>query len=150
MSFSLGLQNPQTPPQGHSSRILKDDLIEVYRGWPGGDCESGRGRALIQPEGFTGLSDLKDLIFFRFHCLSLRSQVICHRNMRNSMFLCILASLITLSGAYLVDPPTTAPNDTISDCSNWVVVSSTDTCSALASTNGITLAQFDTYVGSNS
>jgi len=55
--------------------------------------------------------------------------------------------LVTLSWAqYTVDPPTTAPNNTILDCTNWVVVTSSDTCTALAVNNGITLAQFDTYV----
>lgn len=56
------------------------------------------------------------------------------------------AYLLIVSTAYLVDPPTTAPSNTITDCSNWVVVATGDTCAGLASDNGITLAQFDTYV----
>ena len=38
-----------------------------------------------------------------------------------------------------VDPPTTAPNNTIQDCTNWDVASSSDTCQTLSSNNGITL-----------
>lgn len=57
----------------------------------------------------------------------------------------ILATLFVVSSAYLVDPPTTAPSDTITDCSNWAIVTSADTCQSLAAANFITLAQFDTY-----
>lgn len=56
-----------------------------------------------------------------------------------------LVSLLGLSSAYTVDPPTTAPSDTIKDCTAWVVVAATDTCAALASDNSITLAQFNQY-----
>jgi hypothetical protein len=59
----------------------------------------------------------------------------------------ILTAAILYVGAvtaYLVDPPTTAKNDTISDCTNWDVVASTDTCQSIADNAGITLAQFDT------
>jgi hypothetical protein len=123
--------------------------------------------------------------------------------MKSSLF-ALLSLFITLSYAYTVDPPTTAPGDTIQDCkaysyikmllsskeleslgavsragrrtkgvvssrdssqalssynnfyqitvlircegTNWVVVSATDTCQAISDSNGITLAQFDTYV----
>jgi len=47
---------------------------------------------------------------------------------------------------YAVDPPTTAPSDTIQDCTNWAVASSTDTCQTIANSNFITLAQLNTYV----
>lgn len=57
----------------------------------------------------------------------------------------ILAALLTVSSAYLVDPPTTAPSNTIADCSNWAIVTSADTCQSLADANFITLAQFNTY-----
>lgn len=59
--------------------------------------------------------------------------------------LSVLATFLVVSSAYTVDPPTTAPSNTITDCTNWAVVASGDTCAALASTNGITLAQFNTY-----
>jgi hypothetical protein len=123
--------------------------------------------------------------------------------MKSSLF-ALVSLFITLSYAYTVDPPTTAPSDTIQDCkaysyikmllyskeleslgavsragrktkgfvssrdssqalssynnfyqitvlircegTNWVVVSATDTCQAISDSNGITLAQFDTYV----
>ena len=59
----------------------------------------------------------------------------------------LLASLSGLAKAYLIDPPTTAASDTVQDCSNWVVVTATDKCQDLADGNGITLTQFQTYVG---
>ncbi|KAH8812335.1 hypothetical protein F5884DRAFT_843633 [Xylogone sp. PMI_703] len=65
--------------------------------------------------------------------------------MRSSFIFWTIVSYIGLTRAYLVDPPTTASNDTITDCSNWVVVASTDSCQGIADDNFITLAQFDTY-----
>lgn len=65
--------------------------------------------------------------------------------MKFSSFAVVSLQLIS-TYAYTVDPPTSAPSDTIQDCTNWVVVSSTDTCQAISDDNGITLAQFDTYV----
>ena len=62
----------------------------------------------------------------------------------------LVAVLGGLANAYLVDPPTTAASDTIQDCSNWVVVSASDKCQALSDNNGITLAQFQTYVSEES
>ncbi|ORY01575.1 hypothetical protein BCR34DRAFT_521866 [Clohesyomyces aquaticus] len=56
-----------------------------------------------------------------------------------------LASLVGFATAYLVDPPSTAAKDTIEDCSNWQVVSASDTCQAIADNNGLSLAQFQTY-----
>lgn len=61
-------------------------------------------------------------------------------------YLVTLGFLVAGCIGYLVDPPTTAPSNTISDCSNWVVVATGDKCADLASSNSITLAQFDTYV----
>lgn len=60
-----------------------------------------------------------------------------------------LTSILGLVGAYLVDPPTTAAQDTIQDCSNWQVVTAADKCQAIADNNGITLAQLQTYVSIN-
>lgn len=64
--------------------------------------------------------------------------------------LCLVATLGGLAHAYLIDPPTTAASDTVQDCSNWVVVSSSDKCLTLADDNGITLAQFQIYVSVHS
>lgn len=47
---------------------------------------------------------------------------------------------------YTIPPPTTAPADTILDCTNWQVGASGDTCALLADTNGITLQQLYRYV----
>lgn len=60
--------------------------------------------------------------------------------------LCAVFGLVGLARAYLVDPPTTAASDTIQDCSNWAVVTSTDKCQSIADSWGITLAQFQSYV----
>ncbi|KAK8091448.1 LysM domain-containing protein [Apiospora hydei] len=53
----------------------------------------------------------------------------------------VLATLIgaALVSAYTVDPPTTAPADTIQDCTNWAVATSSDTCESLAEYGFITL-----------
>ena len=64
--------------------------------------------------------------------------------------LCFVAAFGGLAHAYLIEPPTTALSDTIQDCTNWVVVSSSDKCLTLADDNAITLAQFQTYVSMNS
>jgi hypothetical protein len=55
----------------------------------------------------------------------------------------LYACLVSLATCYLVDPPTTAANDTIQDCTNWVVVTATDTCTSIASSYAITLQQFE-------
>ena len=48
---------------------------------------------------------------------------------------------------YDVDPPTTAPSDTISDCTNWAVATSSDTCQSLAAQgDDISVQQFLNYV----
>ncbi|KAI1120091.1 hypothetical protein F5Y10DRAFT_290335 [Nemania abortiva] len=54
-------------------------------------------------------------------------------------------ALIPLTLGYLVPPPTTAPSNTIQDCTNWAVASSTDTCQSIADSNFITLDQLYTY-----
>jgi hypothetical protein len=57
---------------------------------------------------------------------------------------CITFTSCVLSATcYIVDPPTTAPNDTIQDCTNWVVASSTINCQTIASNYSITLKQFE-------
>ena len=59
----------------------------------------------------------------------------------------LYACLVASATCYLVAPPTTAANDTISDCSNWVVVNATSNCAAIAQNYSITLQQFEvTYV----
>ncbi len=62
--------------------------------------------------------------------------------------LVLMAALapLTLVSGYLVDPPTTAPDDTIKDCSNWVVAGKSDTCDSLAESGGITLDELYLYV----
>ncbi|KAI1381145.1 hypothetical protein F4677DRAFT_402291 [Hypoxylon crocopeplum] len=58
----------------------------------------------------------------------------------------LLVCLVAAGSAYLVDPPTTAPSDTISDCSNWAVASSSDTCDSLAAQGyDVTQQQFLNY-----
>ncbi len=47
--------------------------------------------------------------------------------------------------AYTVDPPTTAPADTIQDCTNWAVAAPSDTCESLADSNSITTDQLYRY-----
>ncbi|KAI3336889.1 carbohydrate-binding module family 50 protein [Xylariaceae sp. AK1471] len=54
-------------------------------------------------------------------------------------------ALISLTLGYLVDPPTTAPSNTIQDCSYWAMASSDDTCESIADGNHITLSQLYTY-----
>ncbi|KAH7038277.1 uncharacterized protein B0I36DRAFT_420788 [Microdochium trichocladiopsis] len=42
---------------------------------------------------------------------------------------------------YTVDPPTKAPDDTIKDCTNWLVATKSDTCQSIANDNGLALEQ---------
>lgn len=58
----------------------------------------------------------------------------------------ITLGLSVFASAYTIDPPTTAPSDTIQDCTNWVVAESSDTCSAFAADGAITLSQVYSYV----
>jgi hypothetical protein len=64
-----------------------------------------------------------------------------------SSFALSLALLPALGVAqYLVDPPTTAASDTITDCTYWQVATANDTCASISAYWGLTLDQFDTYV----
>ncbi|KAI1281721.1 carbohydrate-binding module family 50 protein [Xylaria sp. FL0933] len=65
--------------------------------------------------------------------------------MLSSQVIASLLMLIPLTLGYLVDPPTTAPSNTIQDCSGWAVATSTDTCESIADDNFITLSQLYTY-----
>lgn len=65
--------------------------------------------------------------------------------MRQS-FAVVLCATGLLAAAYTVDPPTTAPSDTIQDCTSWDVVSSSDTCQSIADFGFITLDQLYAYV----
>ena len=48
--------------------------------------------------------------------------------------------------AYLEEPPTTAAADTVSDCSNWHVVASGDTCDSIAKDWYISTDNLRSYV----
>ncbi|KAF7535389.1 hypothetical protein G7054_g5453 [Neopestalotiopsis clavispora] len=64
--------------------------------------------------------------------------------MKISAYLLVQIGFLTsLGAAYLEDPPTTADSNTVSDCSWWIVASSTDTCTSIASANGISLSDFE-------
>lgn len=63
-----------------------------------------------------------------------------------SSHLVSLLVFITPTLGYLVDPPTTAPGDTIQDCTNWVVATSSDTCESIAEDNFIALPDLYIYV----
>ncbi|KAI0838519.1 carbohydrate-binding module family 50 protein [Hypoxylon sp. FL0890] len=54
-----------------------------------------------------------------------------------------LGPFAALGSAYLQDPPTTADPNTVSDCSWWIVATSTDTCAAIAGANGISVSDFE-------
>ncbi|KAJ8131831.1 hypothetical protein O1611_g1793 [Lasiodiplodia mahajangana] len=56
-----------------------------------------------------------------------------------------LLVLITLTLGYLIDPLTTAPDNTIQDCTNWVAATSSDTCESIAADNFISLPDLYTY-----
>ncbi|KAI1194415.1 carbohydrate-binding module family 50 protein [Nemania serpens] len=62
-----------------------------------------------------------------------------------SSHLVSLLVFITPTLGYLVDPPTTAPGDTIQDCTNWVVATSSDTCESIAEDNFIALPDLYIY-----
>ncbi|KAK8036495.1 LysM domain-containing protein [Apiospora marii] len=59
-------------------------------------------------------------------------------------FLTVLG-LCASSLGYTIDPPTTAPSDTLQDCTNWYVGVSSDKCDAIANDNFITLEQLYRY-----
>lgn len=64
------------------------------------------------------------------------------------LLLLLAAFAVGRATAYTVPPPTTAPSDTISDCTNWQVAASSDTCQSLADDGLLTLAQLYDYVSS--
>lgn len=67
--------------------------------------------------------------------------------MRSTIFfVMIMLPCLALAQEYTIPPPTTAPSDTILDCTNWQVGASGDTCAFLADGNGITLQQIYRYV----
>jgi LysM repeat protein len=66
----------------------------------------------------------------------------------------MLSSLVVLGGLvalpmvaaqFTIDPPTTAPDDTIRDCTNWWVALDGDTCELIAESNFISLEQLYAY-----
>lgn len=67
----------------------------------------------------------------------------------------MLASLVAFGGIlalplaaaqWTIDPPTTAPDDTIKDCTNWWIAADGDTCESIAEANFITVDQLYAYV----
>ena len=54
--------------------------------------------------------------------------------------------LARLAQSYTVDPPTTAPADTIQDCTNWYVGVAGDSCSTIAANYFIDVSQLYRYV----
>lgn len=58
----------------------------------------------------------------------------------------LLLAQLAAAQAYTVDPPTTAPADTIEDCTNWYVGVAGDACSTIASNNFIEVTQLYSYV----
>lgn len=54
-----------------------------------------------------------------------------------------LGLFAALGSAYLQDPPTSADPSTVSDCSWWIIATSTDTCAAIAGANGISVSDFE-------
>ncbi|KAL7811323.1 hypothetical protein V8C26DRAFT_437473 [Trichoderma gracile] len=69
------------------------------------------------------------------------------KKMKHSLAL-VLCTAGLLAAAYTVDPPTTAPKDTIQDCTAWDVAQSTDTCQSIADWGFITLDQLYAYPAS--
>ncbi|KAH7362759.1 LysM domain-containing protein [Plectosphaerella cucumerina] len=67
--------------------------------------------------------------------------------MRSALHLGIaLTALVGLGAAqFTVEPPTTAPPDTLKDCTNWHVAAAGDTCADVAAQNFITEAQLYRY-----
>ncbi|KAM7199498.1 hypothetical protein V8F20_005682 [Naviculisporaceae sp. PSN 640] len=52
---------------------------------------------------------------------------------------------LALGQTYTVDPPTTAPADTIQDCTNWVIGEAGQTCESIASDYWIDVSQLYRY-----
>lgn len=57
-----------------------------------------------------------------------------------------LLAFITPALGYLIDPPTTAPDNTVQDCTNWAVATSSDTCESIADDNFLSLSDPYKYV----
>lgn len=67
-----------------------------------------------------------------------------HINMKAlTQLLAQLGLFAALGSAYLQDPPTSADPSTVSDCSWWIIATSTDTCAAIAGANGISVSDFE-------
>ncbi|KAK3681706.1 hypothetical protein B0T22DRAFT_502239 [Podospora appendiculata] len=64
--------------------------------------------------------------------------------MRLSTVAALMGSASLVSG-YLDEPPTTAAASTVSDCSNWHIVTTGETCASVVSSEGIALADFRAY-----
>lgn len=59
----------------------------------------------------------------------------------------LIAGFLALPGdAFITRPPTTAPVDTIGDCTSWVVAQPSDDCELLAKRNQVPLPQLLSYV----
>jgi len=58
----------------------------------------------------------------------------------------LLAIIHACSAQSMVEPPTKAPEDTIKDCTSWVVGTENDTCESLAEDNFVDLEDFVTWV----
>ena len=69
-----------------------------------------------------------------------------HMALTRALLLMLMLLMPTISRAYKVDPPTTASNDTVQDCTNWAIVNDRDTCDSLAAVNNITFSQLCSYV----
>lgn len=52
------------------------------------------------------------------------------------------------TAAYPTDPPTKADPNTVSDCSDWIVAASGDSCGAIASGHGIGVSDFENVYAS--
>ncbi|KAH7304440.1 hypothetical protein B0I35DRAFT_401185 [Stachybotrys elegans] len=66
--------------------------------------------------------------------------------MRFVLWIAVLQLTQVVAGqSYTVDPPTTAPGNTILDCTNWHVGATGDSCQAIATQNFIELRQLYRY-----
>jgi hypothetical protein len=66
--------------------------------------------------------------------------------MLTSVVFCVMLALPMAAAQYIIDPPTTAPEDTIRDCTNWWIATESDTCESLAEAGFISLEQLYDYV----
>jgi len=65
--------------------------------------------------------------------------------MLTSVVFCVMLALPMAAAQYIIDPPTTAPEDTIRDCTNWWIATESDTCESLAEAGFISLEQLYDY-----